>query len=779
MSLLIGLPLAAYGLLFLIAGPGSAGRRAAALHAAVLWAVTVLAITETLSLFRALAVPGLAGAWMLADLAAAAYLWRRAAPIESLRALCRDALFRFDPMEIALLLGILFLLAGVGVAALVSPPNTTDAMVYHMPRIVHWLHNRSVSFYATQELRQLKMPPWAEYSMLQFHGLSGGDRFDNLVQWFSLAGSIAGVSLIAGLLGAGVRGQVFAAFLCATIPQGLLEASGAKNDCVAALWLVALVYYLLRFRQDPTARNVWGIGGALGLACLTKTVAFVLAPPLVLSLALLQAPGRARGKYIPRVALAALLALALNAPHFARNYSLFHTPLGPSAEAPPAGFKYTNDRLGPAQTLSNVLRNLALHATTPLASLNRAMEAGIIRVLGIAGESANDPATTWDRTEFHVPPLNFHEATAGNPVHAALILLVCGFLFWRWRARETRAVLLLSIGLLASFLLFCAVFKWQPWHTRLHLPLFVLGAAVAGAVLSRYWSRAATAVLGMLMLLYAIPEAFANPLRPLIGRVGWNIFSRPRRDLYFADLRDRMAPYQAAAKFVESSQCQDIGLDLSQEPLEYPLLALLNDLRGDRPIRNVYVTNESRVYDAATERRAACVICPNCALRRPGWEALARQFGAVNQFGGVLVLSGPPSPIAAANACTVEFSGWYGLEKTGADWWRWSTGQRHGTREGRPTLRPPWKPWCSPPGIPNEVRVVVNGEQEALLHETSPETSFLTGVAVELRQGDNLLEFRSENAPVQLAGDPRPLALSLKNLAFRTGSSTGCAVDPN
>ena len=216
------------------------------------------AITEALSLFQALTVAGLAGAWALAGLAAAGYLWRGAAPVQSLHALFRGALSKLDRLEIALLSGILFLLAGIGVTALVSPPNTTDAMVYHLPRIVHWLDHRSVAFYATHELRQLQMPPWAEYAMLQFHGLSGGDRFDNLVQWFSLAGSAIGVSLIAGLLGAGVRGQVLAAVLCATIPQAILEASGAKNDCVLAFWMVALVYYLLRFRQEPGAKNAWG-----------------------------------------------------------------------------------------------------------------------------------------------------------------------------------------------------------------------------------------------------------------------------------------------------------------------------------------------------------------------------------------------------------------------------------------------------------------------------------------------------------------------------------------
>jgi len=253
MGLLACLPLAAYVLFFAIAYRAGAGRRAAAIHAAVLWGVAATAITETLGLFHAIAMPGLAVAWALVSLAAAGYLWRRVVPGEhpgqSPRAFFRGALSPLDDLEIALLSGILFLLAGVGIAALFAPPNTTDAMVYHLPRIVHWLHNRSVSFYATHELRQLQMPPWAEYAMLQFHGLSGGDRFDNLVQWFSLAGCVTGVSLIAGRLGAGMRGQALAAVLCATVPQGLLEASGAKNDCVLAFWLVALVYYLLLFAR--------------------------------------------------------------------------------------------------------------------------------------------------------------------------------------------------------------------------------------------------------------------------------------------------------------------------------------------------------------------------------------------------------------------------------------------------------------------------------------------------------------------------------------------------
>jgi Dolichyl-phosphate-mannose-protein mannosyltransferase len=778
MSLLIGLPLAAYALLFLLADP-AAGRRAAAIHAAVMWGAAVAAITEILSLFHAIAAPELAAAWLLMDLAAAGYLWRRqrVAPLPW-RALFRGALAQLDGLEIALLAGVLCLLAGVVAAALIAPPNTTDAMVYHLPRIVHWLHNRSVAFYATHEIRQLQMPPWAEYAMLQFHGLSGGDRFDNLVQCFSLGGCLLGVSLIAEMLGAGLRGQVLAAVVCATIPQALLEASGAKNDCVTAFWLVALVWYLFRFGRDTDVRSVCGIGAALGLACLTKSTALVIAPPLMAALLLVRVPGQPKGIWRRGLTLACLLALALNAPQFVRNYRLFHSILGPSAGAPPDGYRYTNDTFGAGPLLSNVLRNLALHASTPLGSVNHAVEAGVVRILGTMGENANDPRTTWDYTEFHVPPLNLHEAIAGNPQDALLILLVCGILLWHWKAAPLRSAWLLAVGLAAAFLLFCEVFRWQPWHTRLHLPFFVLWSAVIGTVLAGYCSRGAIAALGVLLLLSAAPDVFANQLRPIAGGA-WNIFSTPREDLYFADLSYLKTPYQQAAQFVESSHCPEIGLDLSQTRNEYPLYALLHDLTGSKPIRNAYVTNASRVYDAATDVPPACLICPDCALGRPGWVALAGQYRSVKLFGNVSVLSDPAAGASAGGVCTTEFPGWYSLERSGADWWRWSSGKGVVHVKAAKALHADLEAEVFSIRYPNQVEFLLNGERVALLHETAVYTTQLILMPVELRQGDNTLEFLSANPPVQLPTDPRQMAIALKNLAFRTNGGTVCVVDPN
>jgi hypothetical protein len=46
-----------------------------------------------------------------------------------------------------------------------------------------------------------------------------------------------------------------------------------------------------------------------------------------------------------------------------------------------------------------------------------------------------------------------------------------------------------------SFLLFCLLLKWQPWHARLHLQWFVLGAPIVGVVWSQPMSRVIWRVL--------------------------------------------------------------------------------------------------------------------------------------------------------------------------------------------------------------------------------------------------------------------------------------------
>ena len=602
-----------------------ADARTAFLHVITAWGVAVLVVTETLSLIGAVGPPGLAAAWLLLACGAGVLVYR--SHVASLGAWLRAVRNRLKPADYLLLAGAAIVITIIAVIAVAAPPNTVDAMEYHMPRVVQWLHHRSVNFYATHDLRQLKMPPWSEYAMLQFHGLTGGDRFDNLIQWFFFAATGIATSLIAGMLGAGMRGQVLAAVLSLSIPQALLEASGAKNDCVVAFWIAASVYYALAVSKDARWAQGLALGCTVGLACLTKATALVLAPPIIAAIAVV-APKPSRIAAWKLIAVAALTGLAINVPHFSRNWALFRSVLGPAAQVPPNGFKVTNDVYGAGVTVSNVLRNIALHFSTPSATVNHFLEAQVDNMIELAGQDPNDSRTTWDATQFHILPPTRHETTAGNRLHCLLILVAAVLLI----RSDNRMAMALAIGTVISFLLFCAIFKWQPWNTRLHLPLFVLWAALGGTLLSKWLSEVLCAAVGGFFLLAAWPYVVAYQVRPLLG--GNSVLSVSRSDQYFSDRGSFREPFLRATAFTTAHQCSEIGLDLPNAFYEYPFYALLNGLDGSRGISSANVQNESRRYTEPGAEPFPCIICAECKVP-------SSRYKTVEVFGNLTAFSDP------------------------------------------------------------------------------------------------------------------------------------------
>ena len=87
-----------------------------------------------------------------------------------------------------------------------------------------------------------------------------------------------GVSAIAAALGLNQRAQAMAALVCATLPNAILQASGAKNDFLLAFCLVCAVYFALR--RDPLLLSL-----SIALAIFTKATAWLFLPPLVLYIA--------------------------------------------------------------------------------------------------------------------------------------------------------------------------------------------------------------------------------------------------------------------------------------------------------------------------------------------------------------------------------------------------------------------------------------------------------------------------------------------------------------
>ena len=199
-------------------------------------------------------------------------------------------------------------------------------MTYHMSRVMHWLQQGSVDHFPTSNTRQIELNPWAEFAILQFQVLSGGDHLANLVQWLSMAGCIIGVSLIASLFAATARGQLLSGLIAATIPMGILQSSSTQNDLVVSFWLVCFVVFgILSVRERSVAWTAL-MSLSLGLAVLTKGTAYVFAAPFVFWFFLQDVKRswrHAAGKYL----LLGIIVLFMNLGHYQRNYQLFRNPL--------------------------------------------------------------------------------------------------------------------------------------------------------------------------------------------------------------------------------------------------------------------------------------------------------------------------------------------------------------------------------------------------------------------------------------------------------------------
>ena len=609
-------------------------------------------MTELLSVGRHFTRGAVSAAWLAFSIGAggaAWWSWRGRAPAPS----------REEPPDVGsrLILGGAALVAALTAgAAVICPPNTWDAMEYHLPRVLRWIDERSVANYPTFDYSQLTLGPWTEYAMAHLHLLAGNDRFVDLVPWAGYALSAVFVSLIAAQLGAGRRGQVLAAVACATLWQGVLGASSAKNDWALALWVVATACFLLRFRNQPSWATSTGIGASVGLAVLTKGSALLFLPGVMLGCAALW-PLVVWRRVVARAGFAASLVLMLNSPLWVRNVRLSGSPLGfasPDGETDVEGRRqFANRSFAPSAIAANIIRNAALHLGTPSDVANRWTQGLCERLIKALGRDPNDPGAleigkSGRFYPFVVPRISRHEIFAGDQLHA--LLFCAAFLALLFQRR--RAAVIYGLGIAAAFVVFCAALRWQPFNARLQLPLFVLAAALFGVAIERLRPRWIFAV-GVLMVLAAMPFALTNQLRPLVTMRPFfhaanaptpyspvSIFQRPRERLYFADAHDALADsWIEAARLVGETGCRDVGIDVELEHFEYPMMALLGAGTGARTVRYVGVTNRSASTARPGVGEPCAVVCLGCAGAPAKWAAYRKPEGLARVLGDVVIFS--------------------------------------------------------------------------------------------------------------------------------------------
>ena len=649
-------PVAAFGLLLRIAQLRGLDWRVGILSAATFWGTYVAASTELLSLGHQLTKVNLSIAWSPLCVASLIYLYLvRPLPPQKSRpgfvTRARGIASQFDGLELALLSGVGGIVAVVAAIAILCPPNSGDVMTYHMPRVVMWMNNRGVQFFPTFDYAQLIFSPWSEYAMLHLDLLWGGDRFVNFVEWFSFVGTLVGVSLIAGALGAGRRGQVIAVVVCATIPTGILEASGGMNTYVLTFWVVTSVYFLLRWIDEPTWFNTLGVGAAMALAVLTKGSAFIYLPCLVAACWLMATSPRRR-LFLKRGPVLVLLILAMNAPQFVRNYHLTGTPLGlPFSEAGP-NLEWGNQHVSVSRTFSNVIRNASLHLGTPSDRVNAWTYRIIVRTIRILGADPDDPATTWWEGGFQMNKTSRSEMLAGNPLQFALAFVVLFLLFVRVRKTPGR-LLLYAFGLIGAFVLFCALLRWQPYGARHHLPIFALASSLIGVEIERWSSRLVAFTICLALLVGAVPFVVLNRTRRLLPFDSGSVLRASRAQLYFAaGNQSSMVDFESAANAATAQGCRNVAIDSLLDGDVYPMMALLDPNVSKTRISYAHVKNRTATFTWHEDQSSPCaVICLGCAGVDEKLNEYARSgdtglvFGDTVVFTGSSTLSESPSPL--------------------------------------------------------------------------------------------------------------------------------------
>src|SRR5262249_10973052 len=145
-------------------------------------------------------------------------------------------------LEAGVTIVLLVVLWATALIALSSVPNGNwDTMTYHLPRIEHWVQNRTLDYYPTSIVRQLDSNPFAEELILALRGIIDAYPLANMIQWLSFAGCIMVTGAICRQLGGTRQAQTVAHALGSTLPMAILQASDTQTDLVTAFFSVACI----------------------------------------------------------------------------------------------------------------------------------------------------------------------------------------------------------------------------------------------------------------------------------------------------------------------------------------------------------------------------------------------------------------------------------------------------------------------------------------------------------------------------------------------------------
>lgn len=581
------------------------------------WMLYLFGMTEILSVFHGLTKIDLIIAWLFYDVVLAfILLWRLRRGKICLSV--RDIVLNKSHLPEKLTL--FFLAAASLLLAVNTVPYNWDSMTYHLPRIVYWSQNGAVAHYASHAVRQVVSPVLGEFVNLHVYILmDGNDRLLNVLQSVSFITNAALIFGITDILCSGKKGASYlAAFLFMTMPIAFGESLTTQVDQFATLWPLSLAYLLLDY-VNLNNKFVWDKKTIADTIYMSSVIAFgylakpsVMAAVLVLALWLLVISMRRKDDPVIVIRLLMISAAVIGsllAPEIGRNLYTFH-----AVSAPIAGAKQLIGRKNPRYIFVNFLKNFIWNFPSIYLRGSTAIpETLIYRVAGFLRVDINDPGIAEGGTAFAMSlPRDFGHDTAVNPIifYAAIfswgwILYKLLFIIKRKRHRKINGHFMAvgeaySIAVSGSFILFCAILRWEPFVTRYMLTYLALLCPMVVWQLCDWMKDAGRKRCGYILLGAILGLSVAESTYMLSYHWGISDFSsynvgKERAEKYLYYMSEDYPDYLQVKECIQEQGYRKIGMIMSETGFEYPLLAMLgNDV--DR-IMHVNVDNETKIYE--------------------------------------------------------------------------------------------------------------------------------------------------------------------------------------
>jgi hypothetical protein len=312
--------------------------------------------------------------------------------------------------------------------------------------------------------------------------------------------------------------------------------------------------------------------------------------------------------------LVGVFSILINLGFWTRNILSFGSPFGQQEFI--SG--HLSHEFTPGVLITGVIRNISQNLVTPSDSVN----AAIVSKLKI-GLSSLDPAMQ----NFDLEWGWNHEDLAGNPLHLALIVLALILLLISRRRFSKRGIWPYLGILLISYVMLGIVVRYDLYGNRYQLPIFLAFAPVIGIIYEVSVPRRIVLAISIILLLTALPWVLFNRTRPLIamrdssdpytipclaGCTSGSILNEPPEKTMFAVWGSLGSAYVEAMNLVRETGCQDIGLKLDSNDLEYAYWYLLGAPQNGMRLESIVTYPELERYLDPNFIPCA-IICTRCS----------------------------------------------------------------------------------------------------------------------------------------------------------------------